>query len=170
MRTRGWFTSSPCNTAWWPARSMATAPAANCASISAYATAWLPAVLRHAAAIWLTIACTASPTALSSSGIASTICLVGYPPSLGLLLPLRCHGAAPLSTVLPPCFPIALLLLLRMGATPHDIASSCRGSFPALVLSQLLPKLTATCPTVHLGFNQNRQRAALRSPLRYQSQ
>src|SRR5262245_65366447 len=97
---------------------MAAAPAANCASISAYATAWLPPVLRHAAAIWSTIASTASPTALSSSGISSTICIVGYPPSLGLLLPLRCHGSTPLSTALSLCSPPALLLLLRIGATP----------------------------------------------------
>src|SRR5262249_33705370 len=50
--------------------------------------------------IWVTIAATASPTALSSSGISSTICIVGHPPSLGLLLPLRCHGSAPGSTAL----------------------------------------------------------------------
>src|SRR5262249_22619258 len=84
----------------WPARSIAAAPAANCASISAYATAWLPLVLRQAVSIWVTIAATASPTALSSSGISSTICIVGHPPSLGLLLPLRCHGSAPGSTAL----------------------------------------------------------------------
>src|SRR5262249_52017531 len=98
---------------------MAAAPATNCSSISAYATAWLPLVLRHAALIWSTIACTASPTALSSSGISSTICIVGHPPSLGLLLPLRCHGSAPLSTATPLCFLIALRLLLRIGATPQ---------------------------------------------------
>src|SRR3954453_6555764 len=97
---------------------MAAAPAANCSSISAYATAWLPPVLRHAASIWVTIASTASPTALSSSGISSTICIVGYPPSLGLLLPLRCHGAAPLSTALPLCCPIVLLLHCS-GSEPH---------------------------------------------------
>src|SRR4029453_5884713 len=84
---------------------MAAAPAANCSSISVYATAWLPPVLRHAAAIWLTIASTASPTALSPSGISSTICIVGHPPSLGLLLPLRCHGSAPFSTALLSCSP-----------------------------------------------------------------
>src|SRR5262245_41757194 len=99
---------------------MAAAPAANCASISAYATAWLPPVLRHAAAIWSTIASTASPTALSSSGISSTICIVGYPPSLGLCLPLRCLGSAPLSTATPLCSPPALLLLLRIGAPLDD--------------------------------------------------
>src|SRR5262244_3799431 len=100
MRTRGWSTSSPWRIAGWPARSIAAAPAANCASISAYATAWLPLVLRQAVSIWVTIAATASPTALSSSGISSTICIVVHPPSLGLLLPLRCHGSAPGSTAL----------------------------------------------------------------------
>src|SRR4030095_13268552 len=55
--------------------------------------------------IWLTIASTASPTALSPSGISSTICIVGHPPSLGLLLPLRCHGSAPFSTALLSCSP-----------------------------------------------------------------
>src|SRR5262249_41463983 len=108
---------------------MAAAPATNCSSISAYATAWLPLVLRHAALIWSTIACTASPTALSSSGISSTICIVGHPPSLGLLLPLRCHGSAPLSTATPLCFLIALRLLLRIGATPNQSKEAANKSF-----------------------------------------
>src|SRR5882724_468030 len=102
---------------------MAAAPAANCCSISAYARALPPRVLRHAAAIWRASASTASPTALSSSEISITICISGYPPSLGLLLSLRWHGSAPSSTPLricsaPLCSPWPPRFY-RSGLEPH---------------------------------------------------
>src|SRR4029450_5151915 len=52
---------------------------------------------------------------------------MGHPPSLGLLLPLRCHGSAPFSTALLSCSPC------RTASPAQDESHTRRNGFPVTI-------------------------------------
>src|SRR4029450_4724166 len=72
---------------------------------------------------------------------------MGHPPSLGLLLPLRCHGSAPFSTALLSCSPCRTASPAQDES--HPPGAPCRAAWCPPVLVRRVRRTRATaCQTL----------------------